>query len=135
MRPDRDRTDMEAFLHRLAHLESAGRISADARVRACREVRAVLTWTWAAGLTRPDAAAAGLGEDITLATVNIPVTPEPAGTCHLRSCVPSAPPERADLAGDGRRPDEICNLAIDCLAPDDDALSVSLYDNYKASRA
>jgi len=39
MRPDRGRAptalgraDMEAFLHRLAFLESAGRISADARV-------------------------------------------------------------------------------------------------------
>ena len=37
------RTDMEAFLHRLAYLESVGQISGDARIRACREVRAVLT--------------------------------------------------------------------------------------------
>ena len=44
---------MEAFLNRLAYLVSTGRISADARVRATREVRAVLTRGRAMGLTRP----------------------------------------------------------------------------------
>jgi len=35
----------------------------------------------------------------------------------------------------GRRPEEICNLAFDCLARDDDGLPVLVYDNYKANRA
>ncbi len=156
MRPDRGqtpsalgRTDMEAFLHRLAFLESAGRISADARVRACREVRAVLTWTRAAGLTRPGAAAAGLGEDFTLAAVDIPVTPEPAETgrdlppeimraicSHLDELTSPVMRAAVELAIDtGRRPEEISNLAFNCLGRDDDGLPVLVYDNYKANRA
>lgn len=50
MRPDRaavpaglGRADMEAFLHRLAFLESTGRLSTDARIRTIREVRVVLS--------------------------------------------------------------------------------------------
>lgn len=156
MRPDRGqtptalgRTDMEAFLHRLAFLESAGRISADARVRACREVRVVLTWTRAAGLTRPGAVAAGLGEDFTLSTVDIPATPEPAETgrdlppeimraicSHLDGLTSPVMRAAVELAIDtGRRPEEICNLAFDCLARDEDGLPVLVYDNYKANRA
>ena len=47
------RPDMEVFLNRLAYLASSGRISNDARTRAVREVRAVLTRARAMGLTRP----------------------------------------------------------------------------------
>ena len=55
MRPDRGehpaalgRADMEAFMHRLAYLESAGQITRDC-LRSCREVRHVLTRTRASG--------------------------------------------------------------------------------------
>ena len=34
----------------------------------------------------------------------------------------------------GRRPEEICELAFDCLARDDDGLPVLVYDNHKANR-
>lgn len=58
MRPDRgeipaalDRPAMEAFLNRLAYLQSADQISADARIRACREVRNVLTTARAKAIT------------------------------------------------------------------------------------
>jgi hypothetical protein len=47
------RADMEAFLHRLAYLQSSGQITGDARIRICREVRHVLTQIRAMGLTRP----------------------------------------------------------------------------------
>jgi hypothetical protein len=50
MRPDRGEHpavlgcgDMEAFLNRLAYQQSAGQITTDARIRACRQVRHVLT--------------------------------------------------------------------------------------------
>jgi hypothetical protein len=68
---------MEAFLHRLSYLESTGKISSDARIRACREVRAVLTRARAMGLTRSGAPAAGLGEDFALHRDDVPAEPEP----------------------------------------------------------
>ena len=48
-----DRTAMEAFLNRLAYQESINKISGDARIRACREVRAVLRRVRAMGLPGP----------------------------------------------------------------------------------
>ncbi|OBS02318.1 hypothetical protein A9W98_15495 [Mycobacterium gordonae] len=71
------RADMEAFLHRLAYLESAGQISGDARIRACREVRGVLTRIRTMGLTRPGGIAAGLGEDFVIGQTDVPAEPEP----------------------------------------------------------
>jgi hypothetical protein len=50
----------------------------DSGIRACREVRAVLTYTRAAGLTRPGSVAAGLGDDFVIGVADIPVKPEPA---------------------------------------------------------
>lgn len=156
MRPDRGlvpaalgRADMEAFLHRLAFQAAGGTISNDARIRACREVRSVLTRIRAAGLTRPGAVAAGLGEDFTLTTADIPGKPEPADTgrglppeimrelcSHLDALTSPVMRTAVVLAIDtGRRPEEICNLAFDCLARDDDGLPVLVYDNYKANRA
>ena len=71
------RADMEAFLHRLAYLESVGQISGDARIRACREVRTILTRIRAMGLTRPGGLAAGLGEDFVIGQADVPAEPEP----------------------------------------------------------
>jgi hypothetical protein len=66
------RADMDAFLNRLAFLEQSKQISADARIRAAREVRQVLTHIRALGLTRPGGLAAGLGEDFALHLSDIP---------------------------------------------------------------
>jgi len=142
------RPDMEAFLNRLAYLESAGRISADARLRAAREVRAVLQRIRAMGLTRPGQIAAGLGEDFAIHRDDIPDKPEPpeAGRAlppeimrqlcaHLGEI--SSPVMRCavELAIDtGRRPEEICDLPYDCLTRDDDGGAVLIFDNHKANR-
>jgi integrase len=154
-RPDRGQTpaalgrqDMETFLHRLAFLESTGRISTDARVRAVREVRAVLTRIRAAGMTRPGEVAGGLGEDFTLSVADVPDKPEPsqAGrglpTEIMRQIcdqldVLTSPVMRAaiELVIDtGRRPEEICDLAFDCLTRDGDGSAVLVFDNHKANR-
>lgn len=60
MRPDRGeipaalgRPDMEAFVNRLAYQQSIGQITLDARIRACREVRKVLTAARAMGTDPP----------------------------------------------------------------------------------
>ena len=155
MRPDRGehpaglgRADMEAFLHRLAYLESGGRISRDARTRAVREVRVVLTRARAMGLTRPGGPAAGLGEDFTLERGDIPAEPEPGEPhrdlpaeimrqicAHLDELTCPQMRTAIELAIDtGRRPEEICDLDYDCLTRDSDGLPVLVYDNHKADR-
>lgn len=155
MRPDRgeipaalDRPAMEAFLNRLAYLQGAGQISADARIRACREVRSVLTTARAMGLTRPGGPAAGLGEDFTIGVADVPDKPEPAEPgrdlpveimrqiCAQLNLLRSPVMRCAiELAIDtGRRPEELCTLALDCLSRDDDGAPVLVYDNHKANR-
>ena len=142
------RADMEAFLHRLAYLESVGQISSDARIRACREVRAVLTRVRAMGLTRPEGIAAGLGEDFAIGQADMPAEPEPAEPnrdlppeimaqlcAHLDRLTSPEMRTAVELAIDtGRRPEEICALDFDCLTRDDDGLPVLIYDNHKANR-
>lgn len=155
IRPDRGerppalgRSDMEAFLNRLAYLASAWRLSGDARIRAAREVRVVLTRIRAMGLTRPGQLAAGLGEDFAIHRDDIPDKPEPAEAgrdlpAEIMSTLSSqltriSSPEMPcgiELAIDtGRRPEEICDLALDCLSRDDDGLAVLVFDNHKANR-
>ncbi len=142
------RPEMEAFLNRLAYLESAGRISGDARLRAAREVRAVLSRARAMGLTRPGQVAAGLGEDFAIHRDDIPDQPERAQVgrdlpteimrqlCDRLGEITSAEMRCAiELAIDtGRRPEEICDLPYDCLARDDDGGAVLVFDNHKANR-
>jgi integrase len=156
VRPDRGeqpaalgRTDIEAFLGRLAFLASAGTISIDARVRACREVRHVLTCARAMGLTRSGGPAAGLGDDFAVQPGDIPVKPEPPGRgrdlpaeimrqlCEHLDLITSPEIRTAtELAIDtGRRPEEIAALGFDCLARDSDGAPVLVYDNHKAARA
>ena len=156
MRPDRGeypaalgRADMEAFLHRLGFLASSGQITADARIRACREVRHVLTQARLMGLTRPGGPAAGLGEDFAIHLGDVPVKPQPGQRgrdlppeimrqiCGHLDLLPSPEMRTAtELAIDtGRRPEEIAALGYDCLARDDDGAPVLVYDNYKAARA
>jgi integrase len=143
-----DRADMEAFLNRLAYLVSAGRMSGDARIRATREVRAVLTRARAMGFTRPGRVAAGLSEDFAIHRDDVPDKPEAANLgrdlpaeilaqlCAGLGGIASAETRTGiELAIDtGRRPEEICDLPFDCLARDDDGLAVLVFDNHKANR-
>lgn len=142
------RTDIEVFLNRLAFLEASGQISTDARVRACREVRSVLSRARAMGLTRPGALAGGLGEDFAIHTADIPIDADPAeagrdlpGEIMRQICTHlellTSPSMRTGIVlaiDTGRRPEEICSLPLDCLARDNDGLAVLIYDNHKAGR-
>lgn len=142
------RADIEAFLHRLAFLVSEDRISVDARIRACREVRAVLRFARSTGLTRPGGVAAGLGDDFTIGVADVPRKPEPAEPhrdlppeimaqlcTHLDQLTTPVMRTAVELAIDtGRRPEEICDLDFDCLARDGDGQPVLIYDNHKADR-
>ena len=136
-RPDRGETpnalgrgDIEAFLHRLAFLVADDQVSTDARTRICREVKHLLGRFRSLGLTRPGGPAAGLGEDFTLSTGDVPVKPEdPEANRDLPAEIMQALCEAAtalelavscreirvavELVIDtGRRPDEICSLVL-----------------------
>src|SRR6266498_1572028 len=142
------RADMEAFLHRLAYLESAGRLTGDARLRCCREVRHVLACIRAMGLTQAGGIAAQLGEDFAIHLGDIPDQPEPPETgrdlppevmrqlcAHLDQVTTPQMRTAIELAIDtGRRPEEIATLAFDCLAVDSNGAATLVYDNHKANR-
>ena len=71
--PDRlGRPDIEAFLNRLAYLESTGTISRYHHNVICRGVRAALSGIRALGLTRPGRVAAGLPGDFAIGRDDIP---------------------------------------------------------------
>ena len=149
-----DAADIEVFLHRLAFLAADGqRLRTDARTRICREVAHLLGRFRALGLTRPGGPAAGLAEDFTLATGDVPSSredpeaePGPARRDHARAVRAAPALELAvscreirvavELIIDtGRRPDEICALRVGLPgirrhrpAP------VLIYDNHKNAR-
>ena len=146
------RSDIEAFLRRLAFLAAEGRVSVDARTRICREVRHLLGRFRALGLTRPGGPAAGLGDDFALAAGDVPIKPEdpepnrdlPAEILrqlceHLPALEHAISCREVRVAVEliidtGRRPDEICALRWDCLEYDEDRSPVLVYDNHKNAR-
>ena len=157
MRPDRGevpsvlgRGDIDDFLNRLAYLESTGDLTRDARIRACQQTKTMLSRIRALGLTRQGEPAAGLNQEFVLQTSDMPPRPdqEPGRDLppeiirqiceHLPQLEALAGPDmRAAveiLIDTGRRPDEVCSLAWDCLDRDADGKPVLIYDNDKADR-
>jgi len=142
------RPDIEAFLARLAYLESAGTISRYHRNVICRGARTVLAGIRGMGLTRPGQAAAGLPGDFMIGRGDIPADPErgepgrdlpPEIMAALCASLDSLQPAEARTAiqiaiDTGRRPEDILGLPLDCLARDADGAPVLVYDNLKAHR-
>jgi site-specific recombinase XerD len=147
------RTDIESLLHRLAYLASIGRVSPELRVKTCRDVKRVIDRVRSLGLTRPGGPAAGLGEDFTLASCDIPAEPErgepgrdlPSSImrqlCQQLRLLESGQPSSREirlavelLIDTGRRPEEILRLGYDCLTHDPDGAAVLIYDNHKRAR-
>src|SRR5450759_2307816 len=142
------RPDIEAFLNRLAYLESTGTISRYHRNTICRGARAALAGIRALGLTRPGRVAAGLPGDFALGRDDIPAE------AHRGEPGRDLPPEimavlSANLDGlrpaelkaaiqigidTGRRPEDILNLPLECLQRDKGGEPVLVYDNAKADR-
>lgn len=117
----------------------------------CRHLKLILSRIRALGLTRPGGPAAGLPDDFTVSTSDIPYLPghaEPSRDLppeimrQLCDQLPALECQHGvnirtivELAIDtGRRPDEICTLAWDCLTRDSDGSPVLIYDNHKAGR-
>lgn len=142
------RGDLESFLNRLAHLEAIGKISRYRRNMICRDVRAVLAGIRALGLSRVGRPAAGLPGDFAIERADIPADPERgepgrdlpleimAILCaHLDTLEPVEVRVATQIGIDtGRRPEDILNLPLDCLARDKDGGHVLVYDNVKADR-
>ena len=142
------RSDIQAFLNRLAYLESTGTISRYHRNVICRGTRAALAGIRALGLTRPGQVAAGLGGDVALGAGDIPAEPvrgEPGRDlpaevmtllcANLDALEPVEVKVAVQLGIDtGRRPEDILALPLDCLHRDGDGAPVLVYDNAKADR-
>jgi integrase len=144
------RADLEHHLHRLAFLDSQGKISTKTRIKACRELKWLLHQMRALGLTLPGEPLAGLSEQFTLTKRDIPADREaeqagrdlpgpvmrilcasldPVGQRH-----PVARTAIELIMDTGRRPDEICELPWDCLAQDPGGKHVLVYVNFKNNR-
>lgn len=145
------RSDIIAFTNRLAHRERTGTISANMRVLACRDARRFLADTRALGLTRPGGLAAGLPDDFLMGRQDIPSEPDPDeqgrdlpawvlqildAHLHVLEARSGTDMRRmTELMMDtGRRPDEICQLRLDCLARDGHGKPVLIYADSKNHR-
>jgi len=146
------RADIEAFLHRMAFLAASGQLSAYSRVKTCQDAGRVLTEIRSLGLARTGAPAAGLPDDFTLTTGDVPAKADPGEPgrdvpaeimrqiCgHLPELEQAISSRETRIAVEllmdtGRRPAEICTLGWDCLARDADGTPVLIYDNAKAHR-
>jgi integrase len=145
------RADIVAFTNRLAYKQRTGAISAWKRVTICRDVRRFLGDIRPLGLTRPGAPAAGLGEDVALWRQDVPdeAVDEGPGRALPASVLATIIAhldlleQRANrevrritevLIDTGRRPDEICQLAWDCLDRDGDGKPVLRYTETKNQR-
>jgi integrase len=142
------RYDIEGFCHRLAYLESTGKIGRYRHNLLGRDVRAVLAGTRALGLTRAGGPAAGLPGDFAIERADIPADPERAEPgrdlpaeimaelcANLDTLEPAEVKTAVQIGIDtGRRPEDILALPLDCLARDDHGGPVLVYDNTKADR-
>ncbi|WP_242456319.1 tyrosine-type recombinase/integrase [Mycolicibacterium sp. P1-18] len=145
------RSDITAFLNRMAFLESGGQITGKLRARAVRELRRTLNQMRAIGVTRIGQPLHGLPDDFSIAEGDIPDEPDEQAAgrdlpvevvrhlCqHLDGLEVQAGTEvrvAVELMIDtGRRPEEICELAFDCISRDGGGDAVLIYDNRKANR-
>ncbi|MFI9829690.1 tyrosine-type recombinase/integrase [Streptomyces sp. NPDC051913] len=146
------RDDIVQFTNRLAYLESRNDLTARLRRETCRHVRRMLTRMRVLGLTRAGEPLEGLAPDFALREEDIPREAErgdePGRALPLEvvRILCDALPLLGSMASrdfrvaiellidTGRRPDEICQLAWDCLRQDKEGGWVLIYDNIKEQR-
>jgi len=145
------RRDIVALTNRLAHLERTGTVTARTRLARCRDLKRFLHDIRVLGLTNPGGPAAGLPDDFHLGRNDIPPEPtDESASRGLPSWVLAVICDNLHLVDQrsgidakrmiellidtGRRPDEICSLALDCLARDNDNKPVLVYTNSKSNR-
>ena len=145
------RRDIVAFTNRLAHQQRTGQMSEKTRLHACRALRRFLNDIRAMGLTRPGGMAAGLPEDVIMGRRDIPPEPDPdeqgrdlpAWVMQILDANLHVLAERSGtdirrmtelMIDTGRRPDEICQLRLDCLTRDAHGKPVLIYTDSKNHR-
>lgn len=150
-RRDLGRADVVAFLNQLAYKVSIGELSEYFRIRRAYDAKRLLRRMRSLGLTRPGQPMHDLPEDFALSREDMPaLLPRPETGRDLPPEVVAALVAHLDtisgnghhelrtaielLIDTGRRPNEICTLAWDCLHRDPDGKPVLIYDNHKAAR-
>ncbi len=145
------RRDIVAFTNRLAHQQRTGQVSEKKRLRYCRALRQFLADVRAMGLTRPGGIAAGLPDDVIMSRHDIPPEPDPdeqgrdlpAWVMQILDANLHVLEERSGtdmrrmtelMIDTGRRPDEICQLRLDCLTRDAHGKPVLIYTDSKNHR-
>jgi integrase len=145
------RAEIVAFTNRLAHLQRTGQMTFRTRLRLTRRAFRFFNDLHVLGMTGPGQAAAGLPAAFALRRDDIPKNPE--RDARPRSLPPAVlqaiaanlgvleqrcgMPERRItelLIDTGRRPDEICALAWDCLERDASGRPVLIYTDAKNNR-
>ena len=145
------RADILAFTRRLAHLQRTGQMTFRTRLRLTRRVFRFLNDVHVLGMTGPGQPAAGLPAAFALRRDDIPG--DPGRETRPRSLPPAVLQVIAanlDVFGErcgvserritellidtGRRPDEICALAWDCLERDAAGSPVLIYTDAKNNR-
>lgn len=145
------RGDIVAFCNRLSFLAENGTISARTCSHIVRDVALVLTRIRTLGVTHPGQVMEGLPPDFRLQREDTPDEPEdteagkdlPDAVMHQLCDNLDALEQTAGrevrvgtelLMDTGRRPKEIRELPLDCLAQDPDGSPVLVYDNFKSYR-
>jgi integrase len=145
------RADIIAFTNRLAHLERTGQMTFRTRLRRTRRVFRFFNDLHVLGMTGPGQPAAGLPAAFVVRRDDIPKDPD--RDARPRSLPPAVlqaiaanlgvfeqrcgVPERRItelLIDTGRRPDEICALAWDCLERGASGSPVLIYTDSKNNR-
>ena len=145
------RADIVAFTSRLAHLQRTGQMTFHTRLRVTRRVFRFLGDLHVLGMTGPGQPAAGLPAAFALRRDDIPKDAERdarprslppavlqviAANLHVlgERCGISERRITELLIDTGRRPDEICALAWDCLERDASGNPVLIYTDAKNNR-
>jgi integrase len=145
------RADIVAFTSRLAHLQRTGQMTFRTRLRFTRRVFRFFNDLHVLGMTGPGQPAAGLPAAFALRRDDIPKDPDRdarprslppavlqaiAANLHVleERCGISERRITELLIDTGRRPDEICALAWDCLERDASGNPVLIYTDAKNNR-
>lgn len=142
------RDDIVTFLNRLAHQQRRGQLTVGRRARVIRNTRTVLRHARDTGLARPGQSLEQLAAEVSIRADDIPAVPTHTaeGRALPEELFPqliAALPDLERRSGTavrtavellmdtGRRPDEICQLPIDCLDVGADGKTVLVYTDYK----
>lgn len=146
-----ERRDMVNHLNELSRLERTEAISRNNRTNLLRNLRRFLGDCRDIGLGQPGRPLFGLSAEFMLLRDDVPQPPRDEDPARdLPDAVMKSLTERLDglaaqtrpdnrrlaeiLMDTGRRPDEICQLPLDCLDTGDDDKWVLIWTNFKANR-